>query len=194
MAPINALVDELHDEQGRGWLPYVAPVHGGTRARVLSVLRDPGPATQVGVGSGFLCVENDDATAEQQARGFADAGIALEEVTPWNAYPWYINRKPTGEELDAGVDALMRLIALMPRLTVVLLQGRDAQACWKRLVRHEPLPLQKLGLEVVQTYHPSQQALWAPNPDERDRRRQHRLDAYKRVARLLERSSAADGP
>ena len=53
--PVNELVDELHDLDGRGWMPHVAPVHGGVEARVLSVLRDPGPKTQDGVGSPGLC-------------------------------------------------------------------------------------------------------------------------------------------
>ena len=44
IAPINALVDELREE-GRGWVPYVAPVYGGVDAQMLSVLRDPGPMT-----------------------------------------------------------------------------------------------------------------------------------------------------
>src|SRR5215211_5814233 len=64
--PVNELVDELRCRHGRGWMPYVAPWHGGVLARVLSVLRDPGPKTQDGVGSGFLCIENDDPTAELQ--------------------------------------------------------------------------------------------------------------------------------
>src|SRR5258708_3149377 len=57
--PINEMVDGLRDQDGRGWMPHVAPWHGGVQARVLSVLRDPGPKTADDVGSGFLCVEND---------------------------------------------------------------------------------------------------------------------------------------
>lgn len=82
---INELVDQLRDPGGRGWMPYVAPWHGGVHARVLSVLRDPGPKTQDGAGSGFLCVENDDPTAELQCRAFAEVGIDAHDVTPWNA-------------------------------------------------------------------------------------------------------------
>jgi hypothetical protein len=47
VAPINRYVDELC-QPDRGWAPYVAPLHGGVNARVLSILRVPGPATQVG--------------------------------------------------------------------------------------------------------------------------------------------------
>ncbi len=41
--PLNDLVDELgtHDEAGHP--PYIAPMNRGIHARVLAVLRDPGP-------------------------------------------------------------------------------------------------------------------------------------------------------
>ena len=84
--PINELVDALRDD-ARGWMPHIAPLHGGTAAQVLSVLRDPGPATRDTVGSGFLCIENDDLTAERQLQMFADVGITPADITPWNAYP-----------------------------------------------------------------------------------------------------------
>lgn len=88
VAPINALVDELRDPDGRGWVPYVAPVYGGIYARVLCIQRDPGPMTrsQHG-GSGFLCPENDDATAERYATMLDEAGIAVSDILGWNAYP-----------------------------------------------------------------------------------------------------------
>lgn len=62
VAPINALIDELIDRSGWGWVPFVAPVHDGVDSRVLNIHRDLGPKThhQHG-GSGFLWLENDDA-------------------------------------------------------------------------------------------------------------------------------------
>lgn len=183
--PINELVDELRDLDGRGWMPYVAPSHGGIEAPMLSVLRDPGPKTLDGSGSGYLCIENDDATAEQQCAAFAAVGIGLGDVTPWNAYPWYINRKPTAAERNAGVEPLIRIIAVMPRLKVVLLQGGDAVDTWRRLLRRHPGLVPDRGLEVVETYHPGQQALWSADPVVRERRREARLKAYQQVAGLL---------
>ena len=57
VAPVNRYVDELR-EMARGWVPYVAPLHGGIEGRALFLLRDPGPMTDPSRGSGFLCVEN----------------------------------------------------------------------------------------------------------------------------------------
>lgn len=139
IAPINEFVGTLQNLDGRGWLPEVAPLHGGIDARVLSILRDPGPKTlDDGGGSGFLCVENDDPTAETQAQLFSDRGIPLRTVLPWNAYPWYIDRKPRADELELGAEVLGRLVDLVPTLRVVLLQGKDAESVWKRLQKQRP--------------------------------------------------------
>jgi hypothetical protein len=121
IAPVNALVNELIDPSGRGWVPYVAPVYGGVDARVLNIHRDPGPKThsQYG-GSGFLCTENDDASAERFATLLDSAGIAVSETLSWSAYPSYINRKPRAAELEGGVEPLRRLLGLLPRLRVVM--------------------------------------------------------------------------
>jgi len=40
MAPITAYVDSLRSPDR--WLPYLAPLHGRVRARMLTILRDPG--------------------------------------------------------------------------------------------------------------------------------------------------------
>jgi len=183
--PVNEMIDALRGQDGRGWIPHVAPWHAGVQARVLSVLRDPGPKTQDGTGSGFLCVENDDPTAELQCRAFDAAGIAPCDVTPWNAYPWYINRAPKAAERQAGVDPLLRLLGLLPRLRTVLLQGRDAQDAWRRLVTRHPEILQRKNLQIVSTYHPGRQALWSKDPAVRQARVQNRLHAYARVAQTL---------
>ena len=139
VAPINALVDELRDPDGRGWVPYVAPVYGGIYARVLCIQRDPGRMTrsQHG-GSGFLCPENDDGTAERYATMLDEAGIAVSDILGWNAYPWYIGRAPRAAELEAGVEPLRRLCGLLPELRVVMLHGGSARDGWARLVRRHP--------------------------------------------------------
>ncbi|MFB6613202.1 uracil-DNA glycosylase [Streptomyces sp. NPDC056367] len=183
--PINEMVDALRDQDGRGWMPHVTPWHGGVEARALSILRDPGPKTHEGVGSGFLCVENDDPTAELQVQLFEGAGIAPRDVTAWNAYPWYINRSPKAAELQAGVEVLKQLLGLMPRVEVVLLQGSEAQDAWRRLLKTHSGVVRERTLKVVSTYHPGRQALFVRDPDERARRAQHRVDSCRAVGDVL---------
>jgi uracil-DNA glycosylase len=156
IAPINALVDELREEE-RGWVPYVAPLYGGIEAEMLSVLRDPGPMTnRANNGSGFLCLENDDPAAELLATLLAEAGIAPVKMTPWNAYPWYINRAPKAAELEAGMNPLRRLLALLPRLRVVMLHGGEAQSQWQKFTKASPASAARYV--VLPTYHTSRQA------------------------------------
>jgi hypothetical protein len=80
---------------GRGWVPYVAPLHGGSEARILSILRDPGPMTHETEGSGMLCVENDEDSAALQCELLASIDLTPADLTPWNAYPWYRQTSPT---------------------------------------------------------------------------------------------------
>lgn len=166
-------------------MPYIAPMHGGVDARLLSVLRDPGPMPQAKGGSGFLCWENDDATAEMISQLSADAGIDATDATPWNAYPWYINRAPKPAELEAGVEPLKRLIDLLPRLRVVMLHGGSAKDGWKRLTRQYPDIVAARRLKAISTYHPGRQAFWHQDPAVRESRREHLRESSYQAARCL---------
>lgn len=187
IAPINQFVDSIRDRERRGWAPYVAPLHGGVDAQVLSILRDPGPATQDESGSGFLAIENDDPTAERQVLLFKSAGISPRQVLPWNAYPWYFNRKPTSAELDAGAEVIVELLDLLPDLRVVLLQGRDAEAGWKKVARRLPAPIEDRGVSVLATIHPGRQALFTPDRHERARRVEHQEATFLQVGVLVDK-------
>ena len=192
VSSINALVDDLSTDE-RGWMPHVAPAHGGVDASVLSVLRDPGPMTQVGKGSGFLSIENDDPTAEQQCVAFGRVGVHAADITPWNAYPWYINQQPNAAQLDAGVEPLVRLLGLLPRLKVVLLQGGDARDAWRRLTRRHPHIIVSRRFAVVETFHPGRQALWSPDATVRQSRRDNREQAYQLVAEIVHEAAGRPG-
>lgn len=185
IAPINQFVASLQDPANNLWLPEVAPIHGGTDALVLSILRDPGPKTQVGCGSGFLCIENDDPTAERQLELFERHGISPREVLPWNAYPWYINRAPNASELNAGAGVLRKLIDLLPQCRVVLLQGTHAVDVWRRVLKLGPTLQQDRNLEAVESIHPGRQALWTRDPAERQARINKQFAAYARVAAII---------
>jgi hypothetical protein len=184
IAPINKLVDSL---RAHAWAPYVAPVHGGVDARVLTLLRDPGPATQETLGSGFLSVENDDPTAARLHELLESVGLGAPDTVLWNAYPWYINRAPKAAELEEGVGPILDLIALMPKLKVVLLQGRSARDSWRRVTRRAPKLVGKLGLTVIDTYHPGRQALWHKDPGVRAERLAHQVAAFQLAASVCGR-------
>lgn len=149
--PINDLVDKLSNSEN-AWMPYVAPLYGGRNARLLSLLRDPGPKTQVDGGSGFICLENDDPTAELMCNMFEQYNISASEAMLWNIYPWYINQKPSVEQIHKGVNVLEELLNFLPNLEVVMLHGGDAKRGWKMLTKAHPHILDK-QLVVIETYH-----------------------------------------
>jgi hypothetical protein len=184
IAPINHFIAELQDPTNNLWLPDVAPMHGGIDALVLSILRDPGPKTQAGSGSGFLCIENDDPTAERQLQLFEQYGISPRKVLPWNAYPWYINRAPNAGELNAGAAVLLKLLDLVPACRVVLLQGTHAVDVWRRVLKLSPALPHDRNIEVVESIHPGRQALWTPDPGERQARLDKQTAAFTRVGAL----------
>lgn len=179
--PINQLVDSLSSPPDR-WMPYVAPLYGGIHARLLSILRDPGPKTQEAVGSGFICMENDDATAERLCKQFETHSIPGRDAMLWNIYPWYINQQPTKAQIKLGIDVLVKLIALLPKLKVVMLHGVDAKAGWKMLTQHYP-DFKKY--HVIETYHPSRQAFWHADPIVRQSRLEHFNQAFLECANVL---------
>lgn len=188
--PINRFIDSLENGPSQPRPPYVAPMYGGTQARLLSLLRDPGPATQQHQhhgrrGSGFLCMENDDPTAVRICNLFAAAGIPAREIVPWNAYPWYINRNPRAAQLEQGVGPLKQLVDLMANLRVVMLHGGAAHSAWRRFERRYPGAAKDRGIVVLPTYHTSRQAFWHPRAEERERRMRHLEDAFARAAELL---------
>lgn len=85
--PVNKLVDELRVDRDR-WLPHVAPMHGGTSARLLWIGSDPG-LRPTAPYEGLLGVEADDAGSARVGALLKRAGIDPAETTPWNASPWY---------------------------------------------------------------------------------------------------------
>lgn len=181
--PINELVDQLTQSENT-WMPYVAPLYGGTDARLLSLLRDPGPKTQIEGGSGFICLENDDPTAELMCSMFDQHNISPSEAMLWNIYPWYINQKPSREQMHKGVNVLVQLLNLLPNLEVVMLHGGDAKRSWKLLTKNYPYILSR-QLTVIETYHTSRQAFWHKDPAVRKVRNESLSEAFLKCSRVL---------
>jgi hypothetical protein len=167
---INRFIDELAASNDAGHPPYIPPACGGVDALALSILRDPGPKAGGNKGSGFLSIENNDATAERMGQFFDQAGIDYAQVVPWNAYPWYIDDDPTTDQLQAGAGPLHDLIDLMPHLRVVILHGTAAAKGWNLFLREELKLIERRGIVWLSTYHTSRQALQTSDPVERNLR------------------------
>ena len=149
--PLRALVQRIAGERGAD-VPDPDPLDGGVKARLLLLLETPGPS----IGrTGFVSRDNATGTAANLFRFLAEAGIARRDTLIWNAVPWVIhepgalNRAPRRSEATAAAPYFAPLLALLPRLAVVVPAGRFA---------HEaaaPLAALRPDLPVIPSPHPS---------------------------------------
>ena len=145
-------------------VPQFDPAEAGVEAKVLLLFEAPGPMSNMDgqrPGSGFISVDNNDATAENLWRARTEAGLD-DDVLCWNIVPWYLgvaSRKPTISELRAGAAALQSMFRLLPELHTVVASGRFAQRGWREYAR----PGSSIGVRTIETWHPSPLSMNQPN-------------------------------
>jgi uracil-DNA glycosylase len=131
IAPLTAYVTELRNEAGPdAAIPDFDPWDGGVTADLLYLLEAPGAKA---VFSGFISRNNPDETAKNFFELNLAAGIPRKRTVTWNIVPWYIGtgsriRAAGRTDIEAGLPPLTRLLALLPKLKVVVLVGRKAEA------------------------------------------------------------------
>ncbi len=149
---VNQFVDLLRGQRPGSSIPYVDPDCGGSTARILLLFQDPGPRAALPSGSGLLSVCNDDPSAETMWHLMDEAGLSWTDAIPWNAVLWYTGGGNKGEDRSAGLDALVGLIGLLPRLEVVVTFGGVAAKSWDRAIKsHADLA----RFQHIATLHPS---------------------------------------
>ena len=149
--PLRAFAQTIAAERGAA-VPDPDPLDGGVEARLLLLLETPGPS----IGqTGFVSRDNPTGTAANLFRFLAEAGIARRDTLIWNAVPWVIhapgalNRAPRCSEASAAAPYFAPLLALLPRLAVVVPAGRFAREA------SAPLSALRPELPVVAIPHPS---------------------------------------
>ena len=200
VAPINRQLKAWAESRGVPAPPFVPPHLGGTAARIVCVLRDPGPRAGGPKGSGFISWENDDPTAERHQHFAYSAGIRDKDVVTFNSYLWYINAIPTIAQLASGVDEFLTLLGLIENPEVIIFHGGTAhrfrrlldktRSGWSPVPTAPPSPWVssmpfKPSDHILETYHPSRQALQSPDPAERQRREDNLYRTYVQTAALI---------
>ncbi|MDP3854615.1 uracil-DNA glycosylase [Phenylobacterium sp.] len=149
MVPLARWVETLRARYPNEEFPDFDPLGGGVGAEVLFILEKPGPKTsRAGGGSGFISVNNDDATAEASCRFLDEAGIVQARTCHWNLISgWNRTIAYKTEDWRAGMPLLFELLGLMPRIGVIVLVGSVAQRADEAL--------RQAGYEVVRSAHPS---------------------------------------
>lgn len=125
--PLTALVrkiwEEKQEEINPEDVPYFDPLDGGTKARCLFLLQDPGPKA---VKSRFISRNNDDSTAETFFELNKVATLPREETVSWNIVPWRIG-SVGAKDIEEGIPWLLQLLELLKELEVIVLVGKKAQ-------------------------------------------------------------------
>jgi hypothetical protein len=89
VAPLNRLVEQINAGRGEHLAPWFDPDGGGTGARVLFLLENPGRRATAARGSGFISADNDDDTAANFFRMRDQAELPRGQLVAWNVVPWY---------------------------------------------------------------------------------------------------------
>ncbi|BEP15326.1 hypothetical protein acdb102_36370 [Acidothermaceae bacterium B102] len=182
--PVNKLVDELRVGPD-GWMPHVAPLHGGTEARLLLLASDPGPAP-ADPYQALLSIEDDTARAARLGALLRMAGVDPGETLPWCAFPWYAEHPPAAGDVKAGVEPLRRLVLLLERLEVVVLLGPPAERSWRMLTSTHPFDVPPV--QVLATRDTEDDA-FAGTKAQRKRWREEQALVFLEAGRLLHGAS-----
>ena len=185
--PLNEWVDRQITP--KRWMPYVSPIHS-TKAHVLSVVRDPGPATHweghfgdTDTRRGFLSLENDDETAAESLRLVTEVGgLDTADVCPWNAHPFYVthDKALTANEIGEGSKYLKLLLReVLTDVIVIVLQGTEAKKAWASVASRDRRFTE--GYKVLQTWNPAAKALLR----DRDDKIAHREETWRQVGEYL---------
>lgn len=149
-APLEAWRARL--AEGGRRVPHVDPLDGGVDARLLLLLETPGPGD---APIRFVSRDNPSGTGRNLSRFLAEAGIVRQDTLLWNAVPRIVhapgarNRALTRAEIREGAETIPALIALLPRLAVVVLAGRVAAQA------RQTIADARSSITIVEIPHPS---------------------------------------
>jgi len=135
-------------------VPYFDPDDGGIEAEILLLFEKPGPMASSGRGSGFISRDNNDQTAAATKNFLAMAGLPRAKTVIWNTIPtWNGTRQIKAEDLKTAPGHLRDLLALVPRVKVIILVGNRAQETFAKIERVAPNIV--AGYKIIRSLHPS---------------------------------------
>ena len=111
-------------------------MHDVDECRIISLYSNIGTADQ----SGFITAGDDDAATRMLGVQWK-LGLRPEFVMPWNVHPWHTPGEPNGkftpDQISAGLKPLLKFLALVPRASVIVAHGTEANRLASLLLKTE---------------------------------------------------------
>ena len=147
VAAVNELCDTLQSAKPGTQVPYVDPAHDVEECRIISLYSNIGTASP----SGFITPGDDEAATRMLGVQWK-LGLRPEFVMPWNVHPWHVpgeaNGKFTPDQISAGLKPLLKFLALVPRASVIVAHGTEANRLAGLLLKTEVPLLWRRGLKT----------------------------------------------
>ena len=147
VAAVNELCDSLQSTKPGTLVPYVDPMHDVEECRIISLFSNIGEASP----SGFITAGDDDAATRMLGLQWK-LGLRPEFVMPWNVHPWHVPGEPNGkftpDQIQAGLKPLLKFLALVPRASVIVAHGTEANRLATMLLKTEVPLLWRRGLKT----------------------------------------------
>jgi hypothetical protein len=122
-------------------------MHDVDECRIISLYSNIGTAD----ASGFITAGDDEAATRMLGIQWK-LGLRPEFVMPWNVHPWYVpgeaNGKFTPDQISAGLKPLLKFLALVPRASVIVAHGTEANRLANLLLKTEVPMIWRRGLKT----------------------------------------------
>ena len=147
VAAVNELCDTLQAAKAGTTVPYVDPMHDVDECRIISLFSNIGTEDE----SGFITAGDDEAATRLLGVQWK-LGLRPEYVMPWNVHPWYVPGEPNGkftpDQISAGLKPLLKFLAVVPRASVIVAHGTEANRLANLLLKTEVPMIWRRGLKT----------------------------------------------
>ena len=122
-------------------------MHDVDECRIISLFSNIGTADE----SGFITAGDDEAATRMLGVQWK-LGLRPEFVMPWNVHPWHVPGEPNGkftpDQISAGLKPLLKFLALVPRASVIVAHGTEANRLANLLLKTEVPMIWRRGLKT----------------------------------------------
>ena len=147
VAAVNELCDTLQSAKPDTGCPTWTRCTTSTNAASSACT----PTSATADPSGFITAGDEEAATRMLGIQWK-LGLRPEFVMPWNVHPWHIPGEPNGkftpDQIPAGLKPLLKFLALVPRASVIVAHGTEANRLANLLLKTEVPLLWRRGLKT----------------------------------------------